>query len=323
MKKIGITGFLSFAIVILSGCDQTAANTKADDSREAELNTIINKVKSELVYVKGGEFLMGDFGEQYGKEHLPYDANSDSKPLHKVELTGYSISKFKVDNTEYKFYLAYNNLPGRVVNGGVRTKTRWEEKNGIANGPAHVDWYEAEAYCQWLAKVTKLPFSLPTEAQWEYAARNRGQYVIAPTNDGTIQIENRKGINVASEDDREDYSRKIGSSLGILSPMPGDFRPPNPLGIYDMAGNGWEWVKDWYDPDYYKSSPVKDPQGPDKPVYKDDDDGYFYKSMRSYDYSGPGRGLTVVRYKADPKSRDYLPSDKTARCVVNSPEPIK
>ena len=104
--------------------------------------------------------------------------------------------------------------------------------------------------------------------------------------------------------------------------MPGDFRPPNPLGIYDMAGNGWEWMKDWYDPDYYQTSSVKDPQGPDKPVYKDDD-GYFYKAMRGQDFSGPGRGLTVVRYKADPKSRDFLPSDKTARCVVNSPEPIK
>ena len=322
MKKIGITGFLSFTIVILSGCDQKAANTETDNSREAELNTIIHKVKSELVYVKGGEFLMGDFGEQYGKEHLPYNANPDSKPLHKVELTSYSISKFKVDNTEYKFYLAYNNLSGRVIEGGTRKKTRWREANDIPNGPAHVDWYEAEAYCQWLAKVTKLPFALPTEAQWEYAARNRGQYVIAPTNDGTIQIEDRKGINVASEDDRENYSRKIGSSLGILSPMPGDFRPPNPLGIYDMAGNGWEWMKDWYDPDYYQTSPVKDPQGPDKPVYKDDD-GYFYKAMRGQDFSGPGRGLTVVRYKADPKSRDFLPSDKTARCVVNSPEPIK
>uniref|UniRef100_UPI00163B927D formylglycine-generating enzyme family protein n=1 Tax=Hafnia paralvei TaxID=546367 RepID=UPI00163B927D len=314
MKKIGITGFLSFTIVILSGCDQKAANTETDNSREAELNTIIHKVKSELVYVKGGEFLMGDFGEQYGKEHLPYDANPDSKPLHKVELTSYSISKFKVDNTEYKFYLAYNNLSGRVLEGGTRKKTRWREANDIPNGPAHVDWYEAEAYCQWLAKVTKLPFALPTEAQWEYAARNRGQFVIAPTNDGTIRATDGEEKNVATEKDSKAYSQKMGTSLGVYSPLPGNLYPPNPLGIYDMAGNGWEWVKDWYDPNYYQTSPVKDPQGPDKPVYKDDYDGYFYKAMRSQDFSGPGRGLTVVRYKADPKSRDFLPSDKTARC---------
>ncbi|MBW2955918.1 formylglycine-generating enzyme family protein, partial [Hafnia paralvei] len=313
MKKIGITGFLSFAIVILSGCDQKAANIETDNSREAELNTIINKVKSELVYVKGGEFLMGDFGEQYGKEHLPYDANPDSKPLHKVDLTSYSISKFKVDNTEYKFYLAYNNLSGRDVEGGPRKKNYWMEKNSIPNGPAHVDWYEAEAYCQWLAKVTKLPFALPTEAQWEYAARNRGQFVIAPTNDGTIRATDGEEKNVATEKDSKAYSQKMGTSLGVYSPLPGNLYPPNPLGIYDMAGNGWEWVKDWYDPNYYQTSPVKDPQGPDKPVYKDDYDGYFYKVMRSQDFSGPGRGLTVVRYKADPKSRDFLPSDKTAR----------
>ncbi|MBW2956613.1 formylglycine-generating enzyme family protein, partial [Hafnia paralvei] len=266
---------------------------------------------------------MGDFGEQYGKEHLPYDANPDSKPLHKVELTSYSISKFKVDNTEYKFYLAYNNLSGRVVEGGPRKKNYWMEKNSIPNGPAHVDWYEAEAYCQWLAKVTKLPFALPTEAQWEYAARNRGQFVIAPTNDGTIRATDGEEKNVATEKDSKAYSQKMGTSLGVYSPLPGNLYPPNPLGIYDMAGNGWEWVKDWYDPNYYQTSPVKDPQGPDKPVYKDDYDGYFYKAMRSQDFSGPGRGLTVVRYKADPKSRDFLPSDKTARCVVNSPEPIK
>ncbi|MCE9883085.1 formylglycine-generating enzyme family protein [Obesumbacterium proteus] len=322
MKKIGITGFLSFAIVILSGCDQKTANTEAGNSRETGLNTIINKVKSELVYVKGGEFLMGDFGEQYGKEHLPYDANPDSKPLHKVELTSYSISKFKVDNTEYKFYLAYNNMSGRIIDGGARKKTRWEETNRIPNGPAHVDWYEAEAYCQWLAKVTTLPFSLPTEAQWEYAARSRGQYMIAPTDDGTIRIKDRKGINITTSLDRDNYSQDTGTSLGILSPMPGNIRPPNPLGIFDMAGNGWEWMKDWYDPDYYQKSPVKDPQGPDQPVYKDDS-GYFYKTMRSQDSSGPGRGLTVTRYKADPKSRDYMPRDKTVRCVVNSPELIK
>nr|WP_268988649.1 formylglycine-generating enzyme family protein [Hafnia alvei] len=187
-EKIGVTGFLSFAIVILSGCDQTAANTKADDSREAELNTIINKVKSELVYVKGGEFNMGDFGEQYGKEHLPYDAKPDSKPLHKVELNSYSISKFKVNNSEYKSYLSFVGSGGRDIPESSGLKEMWEEYSSMDNTPAHVDWHEADAYCQWLAKVTHLPFSLPTEAQWEYAARNRGQYVIAPQTTGQYRL---------------------------------------------------------------------------------------------------------------------------------------
>ncbi|KHS43010.1 hypothetical protein RN38_18665 [Hafnia paralvei] len=322
MKKIGITGFLSFTIVILSGCDQKAANTETDNSREAELNTIIHKVKSELVYVKGGEFLMGDFGEQYGKEHLPYDANPDSKPLHKVELTSYSISKFKVDNSEYKNYLRFVGSGGREITEASGLKEMWEEYSSMDNTPAHVDWHEADAYCQWLAKVTHLPFSLPTEAQWEYAARNRGQYVIVPTDDGTIRIENRKGINITTSMDRENYSRNTGSSLGILSPMPGDFRPPNPLGVYDMAGNGWEWVKDWYDPEYYSYSPINNPQGPDKPIFKGSD-GNYEKVMRGQDLSGPGRGLTVIRYHADPDSKNYIPLDKTVRCVVNSPELIK
>ncbi|MCQ4172030.1 formylglycine-generating enzyme family protein, partial [Hafnia paralvei] len=260
--------------------------------------------------------------EQYGKEHLPYDANPDSKPLHKVELTSYSISKFKVNNSEYKNYLRFVGSGGREITEASGLKEMWEEYSSMDNTPAHVDWHEADAYCQWLAKVTHLPFSLPTEAQWEYAARNRGQYVIVPTDDGTIRIKNRKGINITTSMDRENYSRNTGSSLGILSPMPGDFRPPNPLGVYDMAGNGWEWVKDWYDPEYYSYSPINNPQGPDKPIFKGSD-GNYEKVMRGQDFSGPGRGLTVIRYHADPDSKNYIPLDKTVRCVVNSPEPIK
>ena len=114
----------------------------------------------------------------------------------------------------------------------------------------------------------------------------------------------------------------MGTSLGIYSPLPGDLYPPNPLGIYDMAGNGWEWMKDWYDPDYYKHSPLKDPQGPDNPVYKDYN-GNYTKVVRSQDFSGPRRGLTITRYFSDPKNRGHLPSDKTVRCVVNSPKPVR
>ncbi|AJJ09386.1 sulfatase-modifying factor enzyme 1 family protein [Yersinia rohdei] len=312
---------LTLAVLLLTACDTSLPPPIKKDNSE-ELEKYVQQIKANLIFVQGGDFQMGDFGEKYGKEHLPYDESSDSKPLHHVELTSYSISKFKVNNGEYKKYLVFNDMTGRVINAGPREKRRWEEKNRILDTPAHVDWNEANNYCQWLGKVTKLAFSLPTEAQWEYAARNRGQFVIAPTNDGTIQIEDRKGLNVTTEDDRETYARKVGTSLETLSPMPGDARPPNPLGIYDMSGNGYEWVKDWYDPNYYQKSPLKDPQGPEQPVFKDSD-GNFTKVLRAQAYSGPGRGLTVVRFNSDPESRDYLPTDKTVRCVVNSSEPIK
>uniref|UniRef100_UPI0011A217AF formylglycine-generating enzyme family protein n=1 Tax=Leclercia adecarboxylata TaxID=83655 RepID=UPI0011A217AF len=254
--------------------------------------------------------------------HLPYDARQHSKPLHKVELTGYSIGKFKTSNKEYQFYLAYNNLPGRDVDLRSRTGQRWREMNMTPETPAHVDWFEAGIYCRWLATITKLPFSLPTEAQWEYAARSRGKFVIVPTDDGTIQINERKGINITTSDDRKFFARQQGTSLGILSPMPRDARPPNPLGIYDMAGNGWEWIKDWYDPDYYKYSPVKDPQGPEKSMFKDTE-GNYTRVTRSQDYSGPRRGATIFRFYSDPANKGYLPGNKTVRCVVNSADPIK
>ena len=313
---------LSLAVSAMAGCDQKAASVTPLHSAEdqARLQEFVAQIKSEQVFVEGGEYLMGDFGEEYGVERLQYDGRKDSKPLHRVELSSYSLSKFKASNQQYQFYLAWNGLSGRKVD--ERLLKLWREKGRTPDAPAHVDWHEAEQYCAWLGEVTGLPFSLPTEAQWEYAARSRGKYVVAPTDDGTIRIENRKGINIATELDTEEYAKKTGSTLKWLSPLPRDFRPPNPLGIYDMAGNGWEWMKDWYDPEYYSHSPVKDPQGPEQPVFKDPD-GYYTRVLRSQDYSGPGRGLTMVRYKADPESRSYRPSDKAVRCAVNHPSPVK
>lgn len=314
---------LSLAVSAMAGCDQNPASVPPRHSAEdqARLQEFVAQIKSEQVFVEGGEYLMGDFGEEYGVERLQYDGRKDSKPLHRVELSSYSLSKFKASNQQYQFYLAWNGLKGREVKGRI-SRQKWNEMGRIPDAPAHVDWHEAERYCAWLGEVTGLPFSLPTEAQWEYAARSRGKYVVAPTDDGTIRIENRRGINIATELDAEEYAKKAGLTLKWLSPLPRDFRPPNPLGIYDMAGNGWEWMKDWYDPEYYSHSPVKDPQGPEKPVFKDAD-GYYTRVLRSQDFSGPGRGLTMVRYKADPDSRRYSPDDKAVRCAVNHPSPVK
>ncbi len=315
-------GLILITVLPLVSCDQQKQAAKVPEKSGAELSKFIAEIKENLIYVEGGEFLMGDYGEQYGPEHLPYDARQHSKPLHKVELTGYSIGKFKTSNKEYQFYQAYNNLSGRNIDLRSGLGQLWREVNMTPDTPAHVDWFEAENYCQWLATITKLPFSLPTEAQWEYAARSRGKFVIVPTDNGTIQIKERKGINITTSDDREIFAREQGTRLGILSPMPRDARPPNPLGIYDMAGNGWEWIKDWYDPDYYKYSPVKDPQGPEKPVFKDNQ-GNYTRVIRSQDYSGPRRGATIFRFFSDPANRGHLPTNKTVRCVVNSADPIK
>ena len=319
MMQILLLFCMTATLGLLLVFDQKSTAVVQPHSTEdhVRLQQFIKEVKSQLVFVEGGEFLMGDFGEKYGREHLPYDGRQDSKPLHKVELTSYSISKFKASNHQYQFYLAWNGLKGRQID-----RRNWTDRAIIPDTPTRVDWYEAKKYCTWLGKVTSLPFSLLTEAQWEYAARSRGQYFAAPTNNGFLDIDGRKGVNIASSFDRKKYAGEVGISLKYTSPLPGDFRPPNPLGIYDMAGNGWEWVSDWYDPDYYQHSPIKDPQGPGKPVFKDID-GFYTKLIRGYNYTSLWGGLTMTRYNADPQSRLHPPTDKTVRCAVNSSRAIE
>jgi formylglycine-generating enzyme required for sulfatase activity len=106
--------------------------------------------------------------------------------------------------------------------------------------------------------MTKLPFALPTESQWEYVARSRGKLQTMATNSGKAEVEfhgggKDTGINVATTYDREMYAKKSGTHLEYFTSMPGDSFPPNSIGIYDMAANGFEWVYDWYDPNYYKT----------------------------------------------------------------------
>jgi formylglycine-generating enzyme required for sulfatase activity len=326
-----------FIVMGLQGCEQAARPTESASAQisQAELKQFVKVVKENLVFVEGREFLMGDFGSQYAPEKLPYDRDQDSKPLHKVELSSYSIGKFKVTNAEYQFYLAHKGL--KLRQEGMAIKKEWDGTNSTPNTPAHMDWYEAEQYCNWLASVIELPFAMPTEAQWEYAARSRGQFLMVATDDGTYKAEpsslrtefySPKGINISSNGDRVAFAKKMGLKTGYYTPLPVDMFPPNSLGLYSMSDNGYEWVKDWYDPDYYKYSSLKDPQGPDNPVFKDKF-GHFTKVMRGQSYADPywGGGVNVYRTAQEPfgrygkKGSIYL-ADKTVRCVVNSPTPV-
>jgi formylglycine-generating enzyme required for sulfatase activity len=325
------------AVVSIQGCGQTEhpVASEVEKISQEELQQFIQSIIERQVFVEGGEFLMGDFGHQYAPERAPYDRDKDSKPLHKVELSSYSISRFKATNAEFQFYLRYNNF--KLREKGMAFKSEWDSINSASDTPAHVDWYEADQYCDWLASITNLPFALPSEAQWEYAARSRGQFLMVATDDGTYKAEpyglitesyDPKGINISSRGNRLAFAKAMGWKTESFTPVPIDMFPPNPLGLYSMSDNGYEWVKDWYDPDYYKYSPMKDPQGPEGPVFKDVF-GYDTKVLRGQSYADPywGGGVNVHRTGADPYGRTdkegsiYI-ATKTVRCAVNSPEPL-
>ncbi|WP_207261442.1 SUMF1/EgtB/PvdO family nonheme iron enzyme [Pseudomonas sp. GW101-3H06] len=333
-----------FVLILFSatGCEQSPElpNTILGDSTSQELQDFIRGIKNNLVFVEGGEFLMGDYGVEYGPERLPYDSDKDSKPLHRVVLSNYSIGKFKITNQEYQFYLKANGLQLRQD-----ANKKFAVISTAPSTPAHIDWFEADQYCSWLAKISVLPFNLPTEAQWEYAARSRGQFLMVATDDGTYRAtddavtenweDGPKGINISSSLDRKIFAKEMGWKTGTLTPLPVDRFPPNPLGIYSMSDNGFEWVMDWYDPTYYQRSPLQDPQGPEGPIYKDaiSNDKYS-KVLRGVDYADPqwGGGVTVHRsYKSPDSTESDFPGkgellvlgDKTARCVLNLPRPIR
>ncbi len=320
-------------LVAMGGCTESADKSGAlkggDDSQE--LKSFIAGVIDNLVYVEGGSFLMGDFGAKFGADKIQYDGDADSKPLHEVNLTGYSIEKFKVTNKDFQFYLRVNGKQLRTIGEG--SQERWIAISTPSDTPAHMDWYEAEQYCSWLAEISELPFALPTEAQWEYAARSRGQYLSVATDDGTYKVtqvpstehDGPRGINISTYYDRKAFAEEKGWSTGGLTPLPVDRFPPNPLGLYSMSDNGREWTNDWYDPDYYNRSPLNDPQGPNEPVGRDYD-GRVTKVARGQDYANYAwpMGANVHRIPLEPHG--YILADKlislfssTARCVVNSP----
>jgi formylglycine-generating enzyme required for sulfatase activity len=316
--------YLIITTFLLSGCDNSnpAPKKNRTPQEKIEIQNFIKKVKSEMIFVQGGKFLMGDFCSKSRNTTADCTSDEDNKPLHEVELTSYSISKFKITHENYALYREMAGLPKQHFDEEWRNETL-ADMTHFKNSPAIVTWTEADGYCAWLKKETGLPLSLPTEAQWEYAARNRGQYLLLGTDDGTWRINKKTelGENIPSEEDR----RKVEEDDGVISSFvyfPVDKYPANGLGLYDMAANGFEWAKDWYDPNYYKNSPSRDPQGPDGPVVKDKKTGQFWKALRGKDFSIPGvpEGLTFSRsYKI--KDADY-PAGTTARCVINSAEPI-
>ena len=147
--------------------------------------------------------------------------------------------------------VAYQKLDGSPYIRGTDEYTKQLQKRTAFAAPAK-NWQDAKDYCLWLGQVTTLPFDLPTEAQWEYAARSRGQHYYFATNTAYLQL--RSGSY---------YDPKIGYMVDytndeINAPSGTDkvnAYPANPLGVYGMSNQVSEWVNDWYAKNYYLHSP--------------------------------------------------------------------
>ena len=189
----------------------------------------IKGVSFDMLYVEGGTFMMGATEEQGD------DAYDSEKPVHSVTLSDYYIGKFEVTQGLWKAIMDNNN-PSNFQNGDDYPMY-------------YVNWEEAQEFCKKLSQLTGKTYVLPTEAQWEYAARggvkSRG-YKYSGSN--TIG-------NVAW------YGDNSSSSTHPVAT-----KQPNELGLYDMSGNVWEWCSDWYG--YYSSESQSNPTGPSTGSYR-------------------------------------------------------
>ncbi len=280
MKK-WISAVLLFA---LFGCEETGAVSKSEIPKVtvAEVADLINKSLDDMVFVEGGTFMMGDAGDP--ENGLPWTIWKNNKPAHKVTLDSYYIGKYEITYREHDiFAAAQNREPTRKMFIGDAIRA-----DEIAAG---VSWYDAKAYCEWLGEQTGLPFDLPTEAQWEYAARARGKDVPFATDTGFLE----PGKNFPASED--------------AAAAPGQY-PPNALGLYNMSGNVIEWVNDWYDAEYYQHSPERNPAGPESGTLKIRRGGSFLES--------PEGSNVYTRQEVEP---DIEYKNVGFRCVLNFSDP--
>ena len=237
----------------------------------------------ELVYVSAGAFRMGDnFG----------DGESRERPVHLVELDAFYIGKYEVTNLQWR---KFRDDPGyddpKFWPGGRPVPKDqvpyWTQANNHGGGTADsdeypvigVNWDSAVAYCNWVGARTGKKYRLPTEAEWEKAARGADQRRYPWGNSIDPSYANFVGTQ------GYDTVRQAGFFDGSRRGEMNTHSNASPYGAMDMAGNLMEWCQDWYSRDYYSVSPRKNPPGPPTGAYRVVRGGSFFIDsfdLRSY-----------------------------------------
>ena len=206
----------------------------------------VKPIPPDMILVEAGSFQMGS-AQGYSHE----------QPVHTIFISKpFYMARYEVTFKEYDLFCDDTH------------RSRLDDRGwGRSNQPViHVDWYDAVEYCNWLSERTGLDpcyfgkgnlvecdfsangYRLPTEAEWEYAARGG---------------KNSYGFIYAGSENPDEVAWYANNSNDQLHPV--GVKAPNELGLFDMCGNIFEWCWDWYDKDYYSASPYTDPLGPPPP----------------------------------------------------------
>lgn len=250
------------AALIFAGCELEKYN-RPDDMAidDADTETVDEEtILIDMVKVPAGEFLMGC------ASNIEQGCSCDS-PAKIVSLSSFYIDKYEVTAEQYKKCVDEGMCtPPSFSNGccalyidiydweyGILPDAFRENSKPIVC----VDWFQADKYCKWAKK------RLPTEAEWEKAARGTDARIYPWGNE---EISCEYAVVTLFNDKTGKYEYGCGTHVtwNVGSIEAG----VSPYGAYDMAGNVYEWVADWYDSEYYKKSPDKDPQGPETGDYK-------------------------------------------------------
>lgn len=219
-------------------CERTGVQSPAKARKMPGGAPFVDAVTGmEFVRVKGGCYKMGD---TYG------DGDGDEKPVHEVCVSDFYIGKYEVTQGQWTKVMGSN--PSRFASG---------DEYPVEN----VSWNDAQLFIGKLNREAGAAYRLPTEAEWEYAAREGG----GKTRYSGTSDENRLSWFANFCDSRCEYGWKITTQDDNAenTSQVGKFRP-NKLGIYDMSGNVWEWIQDRYDENYYLKSPRDNPAGGEK-----------------------------------------------------------
>lgn len=302
-------------------------NDPGEDEGEGEWTPVPN----ELVAVGGGTFPMGENRFNNGPEHevtvSPYGIGTHEVTCSEFsDVLNWANMRGHVDLTSTEYPRAYDRRVVRVgkswsnlVWDGWRFYPKTRDGYDMDHFPVvSVTWFGAVAYCNWLSErhglepcydtatwqcdFSKNGYHLPTEAQWEYAAKWTGSQAFLYGN-GSNQIDcDSANLSLISPCNPFGFA-----SIPYLTPVGYYEGATSPVGCFDMSGNAYEWCNDWYEADYYGVSPAVDPTGPETGKYRTQRGGNFHggpdkcsTTWRSYDspevgFTGSSSGFRIAR----------------------------